>query len=207
MDVKSILAKHGVENAELQAELDELVRITESKNPENWKRFKKSLTEVEELKADNAELQVENEHLKGKLDQLTESNKELSGFKTRLAEYESKEAEKIKQKHDKVLEVITKGKDDPLYDKVSKIANQFTIPTEDEELSKDKMLENIRIFDVLDSTGYFETEDIHDKGSKAGGGGAFINPFNPETYSLMGQINLKRQDPVLYEKLKKEARK
>ena len=64
--VKELFAKASVENAELQAEIESLITTVESKKTDGipYARFKEKVDEANELKADLAEKEADNEKLK-----------------------------------------------------------------------------------------------------------------------------------------------
>lgn len=179
--VKELFAKHGVEGAELMAEIQSLLTIAESKKSDSipYSRFKEKVDEVNQLKADKAELEsqltsdkTEFESKFGKLETKFNTQKteitDLKGIKGKYESYVETENKLHLDKWNINKKIFAIEKEDTKYPAIQKIITKFNL---NEELTAEQVKANNSLFDTYNEIGYFGEPDPNlDDAEKAKGG-------------------------------------
>lgn len=162
-------------------------------------------TESESWKGKFQESEAKVAELQGKVDSLSGSTAEIERLKTVEAEFNTY---KERENAAKIAKWEEKAKDfdipetDPRYTQIEKLKTRFKF----ENVTASDAEANLNLFETLEDAGVFEVKKSDRNDSKAGAGsGGMVNPFLKGSINLMAQVNLKREDPALYSKLKEEA--
>ena len=152
--LKELFAKHGVDNAELLAEVEGQLTAAESKQTDGipYKRFKEKVEEVNNLKADLAEKEIKIEKLESKSKTVAEEVNRLKGIEAKhqkVVEATQKKQADLWESRKKVFEV---AESDPTFEKVQKIIGKFKIG---DELTPDQIEVNNNLYDTYDEIEYF----------------------------------------------------
>ena len=92
------------------------------------------------------------------IEELNTKITELSGYKTKYDEVLEKENTSLKSKWAEIEKKIVLEKTDPKFEKVEKIKNRFKLG---ENITPDDIRANMATYDLLETTGYFEKEDVN----------------------------------------------
>jgi len=201
--IQEVLAKHGVENAELIAELETVIQTAESKNTGDgipYSRFKEKVSQYNNAVADNAELKTQLEQLNEKLNQSATQIGELSKYKTEFENVQKQKFEKNLEKWNSSKEIFNVAEGDKIFEKVAKVKHRFNLA---DDLTPDQIQSNLAMLDTYNEVGYFNME------SKPTG----YTDAKPNSEKLKGDFygydspqQLAWKDPKLYEKWKSEQK-
>ena len=179
MDLKKILAKHGVESAELLADLQAGIDNMDS-IPKT--RFNEVIKQRNEAKADLAEKESQLSSLEEKVKALRNERKELAEYKTKWETAESERLASIKEEWAEKSKIFEIDETDKRFDTVKSLRESFVFAQEGEELSKDQLLSNIKQMRLLEKANVFEVKEEHpdyDRGKGKGTNtqGSVKNPY------------------------------
>lgn len=182
MAVKELLAKHGVDNAELMTAIEGLLATAESKNTDGipQSRFNQVVKERNDLRADLAEKQSEIDQLKAKVDGDAKEITRLKSVETKFNDFKTAEETKVLNAWSEKAKVFSVPDSDPTFEKVEKIRGKFKFPGKDETLTAEQAQHNLEIFNVIEETGYFGK----------------INPLPDETPAHGSPTFKKGKDPL-----------
>lgn len=172
MTVKELFTKHGIDNAELQAEVEVLLTTAESKKTDGIPlgRFNVKVKECNDLRADKVELEQTITDQKTNIETLETNNKELKKVQKEFDIYKKGEATKFAEKWNGRKAVFDIEDTDPEYEKVNKIKHKFHFAEEDKELTAEQVIANNTLYDTYDEIGYFKKDksDLEDGKSAKG---------------------------------------
>lgn len=157
--VKELFANAGVDNAELEAEIESLLTTAMSKKIEGIpkSRFKEKVDECNNLKADLAEKESEIDKLNKKIGK---SDEELTGLQIIKKNYESMmktEAEVQLKKWEERWKILDVDESDTNYERMNKIKSKFANNSEGlDKLKPEEIKANNVLFDVYDDAEYFK---------------------------------------------------
>ena len=160
MKFAEILAKHGVENAELvkalKTALDNSGRLPEGRATE-------IITQRDNLIADLLEKNAEIEQLKSKIEtnqtKFTEEINGLTEYKTKWEGEETKRTAKIKTDWENKKKIFAIDSTDKRFEKVSEIKDSFVFAAEGEELTLEQMKSNLEKMVFLEKAKVFGTSE------------------------------------------------
>ena len=110
-------------------------------------------TKVEETKVEEIDYVAKLEELNNKLNSISDQLKEKED---KIKEYEQKEYDRLFRENEKILSKFNINKDNPLYDRVQKVRDEFIFPKDGEKLSKGQIEQNIKTFRIIEKTEIFD---------------------------------------------------
>lgn len=120
-------------------------------------------TTTEEKTTTEEETKVEEIDYEAKLDELTNQLKSISDQvkekENKIKEYEQKEYDRLSAENEKILSKFNINKDNPLYDRVQKVKDEFIFPKDGEKLTKEQIEQNIKTFRIIEKTEIFNQID------------------------------------------------
>jgi len=162
--VKDLFTTAGVENPELMASIEQLVKTAESGNTGiPVSRFNEVIGERNELRANNAELEATIAENGVKIEGLETKVTESETYKTELTEFKHK-AFKEKREHwiDKA-KIFAVDEDDKLYENIQAIKDDFVFHDNIDDYTEQDIAQNISMLKPYEKIGYFgkptNTED------------------------------------------------
>jgi len=177
---KELLAKHGINNADLEKDLDGYVAESISKKTKNtipYERFKEKVSELKNLRADFGEKEVAFDSMKTKLESFQGETSKLKELEERnnvllgqLREHKLKQWETIKSNFfDDDGKFTAKGE---------RIKDDFSFATEGKQLSIEEIEANINKFTPYKKMEYFTNKGIG-RNDPAPNGGNLPNQDDP----------------------------
>lgn len=154
MKLVELLKKHGIENAELEKDVESYIDATLAVKSENMipkQRLDEVIHQRNSLKADLSEKDGELAELKakfekiGNVDELSKKNQELQEYvyKVRLDEWQQKAS-------------VFSSDDDAIKAKIEKIKDEFIL---DDELTLEQIESNLKSYQRYDKIDYFNQQE------------------------------------------------
>ena len=161
MSIKELLAKHGVDNAELQVDLESLLSTAESKKTDGipYARFKEKVEEVRNLQADKAELENKVTGLEKEIETNKTEVDRLKGIETEFNTYQEKQFETAKSEFEKIVEQLSVKETDPKHEQYKKVLGKFKLGTKEEPLTKEQIERNLEIYNLAKELGGLDSSD------------------------------------------------
>jgi len=210
--LKELLAKHGVENANLEAEVNVLLTSAGSQNAGIPKdRFDTVIGERNQLRADVSERDATIAEINATIETQKADIDRLSGIEV---EYKTFKDAENKRELDKWIErkkVLMVDDSNPDYEKVQKVLHKFNVS---EELTPEQIKSNNTLFETYEEVDYFaKTDNKYPDGKKPGAQKLpKLNPFDmingvKGAFRDMNEVvRIGREDPELAKKLLSEAK-
>ena len=165
MTLKQILEANGItlpdgfDAGKIETELVKMYKGSDDGIP--YDRFQQVVKERNELKGKVAEFEVSVTDYENKITGLNEKVKSSEGLQSRIAEIEKKELTGLTDRNSEILKKLNIDKDNKNYEKVSNIKADFTIKEEGKEYTKEELTSNIKNYEFLTKTGFFEKVEVH----------------------------------------------
>ena len=209
--VKELFAKHGVENAVLELEVDALITSAASKNTGIPKgRFNEKIEECNELRADNTELEAKVLLSTKTIETQKAKINELEGIETEYKAFKEAENKRELEKWNERKKLLTIDDSDAEYDKVQKVIHKFILT---DEITPEQVKANNNLFETYEEVDYFaKTDTDYEDGKKPQGGKKpKLNPFDLKDgisgafRDMKEAIRISKEDPAQAKKLIESA--
>lgn len=198
--LSEILSKHGIDNAELVAELESAITTEQSGKTIDgvpYARFKEKVREYKELLAEKAEIEAKLEEVSNQYQESQKKIEELSQYETEYKNIQKQKFEEQLKKWNEYKSLLDIDESDKRFEKVAKIKDKFNLG---DELSAEDVQRNLELFETFKEVGIFETvENPPNYHSKKPDG----NPPEGEFYGFESPQELAWKNPELYEKWRK----
>jgi len=159
--VSELLAKHGVENAEVKAELEQLLATVESDKtngiPES--RFKEVIKERNEARARIVEMESELEQSQSKLEKLETDYSEAGKWKQELDAFKEKQFNESRTLWIEKSKLFKVEETDKMFSKIDKIKADFVIKENPEDYTNEEIAQNINALKPYEKIGYFAVDN------------------------------------------------
>lgn len=140
-----------------ETKVDEVVEETKVEpKVETTEEETKEETKVEEPKVEEIDYKLKVDKLNEELKSISDQVKEKEN---KIKEYEQKEYERLLKENEKILSKFNINKDNPLYDRVQKVKDEFIFPKEGTKLSREEIEQNIKTFRIIEKTEIFNEID------------------------------------------------
>ena len=155
MTLQELFAKHGVESAELQAEVQGLLTTAESKKTDGipMSRFSEKVQECNTLRADKVELESKITTLESSRTETTEEITRLKGIETKFNEYQTKSDSEVVENWKTKAKVFDLKDTNPNHERITKLKESFAF---DEELTIEQTRKNLETYAIMETAGAFK---------------------------------------------------
>ena len=210
-DIKKLFADASVENATLQAEVESLITIAESKTtgiPQS--RFSEKVRECNELRADKTELESKITQSDTTIEQQNAEIDRLKVIETEFSGYKDIEHKGQLDKWNERKKVLLIDDADPEFDKVQKVIHKFNM---EDEITAEQVKANNNLFETYEEVDYFAVTDNGYKDGKKPSGAKLskTNPFdlkngiNGAFRDMTEAFRISKEDPAKAKQLRESA--
>jgi hypothetical protein len=163
MKIKELLAKHGVENAELLSDIESAI---DSSDMIPKSRFNSVIKERNTLRADVAEKDSVIETLKTEKETLKTQTEELTGFKTKWESQQEARNNEILSNWEEKAKIFAIDETDKRFETVNNLKESFVFAEEGKKLSPEQANSNLEKYNLLEKAGALVLDDgtNYDKG-------------------------------------------
>lgn len=173
--VKELFAKHGVENADLLADVEQVV---DSSGGIPQSRFKEVIDERNSLRAEKVELEAQIGQLNAKIEGSGTELERLKAIESEHNAYLETQHKQIIQKWTDTAKVFDVAETDPNFDKFNKIKPDFSFG---DDVTPEQAQQNLKTYEIYQKAGFFgstENPPKDDPPPRKGDHKTYKSPFD-----------------------------